>query len=148
MGLIKKKIFPQANDFKKILKLISLNDEDLKNNDKIMNELNIGLRQVNYYLSSLEYFDVVESRNFTDYGKKLKKLPYNIMIKSLIKLILSNEVFFDVFYEMHFLKKNVSATNIGDYIFFEGEVKSERVAYRRGSTVKSWVEWIIKHINP
>lgn len=142
----KKKIFPQANDFEKVLKLICLDNEDLKNNNKIMSELNVGARQVNYYLSSLEYFDIIKNRSFTDYGMKLKTMPYNIMIKSLIKMILSNEIFFDVFYEIHFLKKKVSAKSIGDYIFFEGEVKKEGVAYRRGSTVKSWIEWMIKRI--
>ena len=146
MDIEKNKVFPQANDFKKILKLISFTSKELKDNELIMNELDVSGRQVNYYLSALEYLGLIERREFTILGQELKRLPKELFNKNLIKIILSYDIFFDVFYEVHFLKNDITAHEIGELIYLSEKISKESVAYRRGSTVKNWVNWILKEI--
>lgn len=137
-----RKVFPQANDFLKIVKVFQCTDEQLKDNTYLMKLLGVSNRQVNYYLSANEYLGVIDNREFTDIGKMIKKYEYSNQIKELIRLVLSDEIFFDIFYIDVILEKDISTKDIEQIMYTKELVDSEVVAKRRASTVKSWVRYI------
>ena len=143
----KKLIFPQANDPYKILKIFEMTEEDLNSNEIIKEKLGFSAdRQVNYYLSALEYFGFIENRTFTDAGNKIRFLTTRDKKKYLIKEILRDDIFYEVFYEVVFLKKNVTIGDIENLLIISQFTQSESVARRRASTVKKWIEWINNEI--
>jgi len=142
------KVFPQANDFDKFIKILHMSEEDILNKEKISKELNIHVRQVDYYKSSLKYFDLYDAttKKFTMSGQEIRNLPEHIKYKKLIKLILSDEIFFDAFYEKLFSGKKLISKELGELLYSEEKVESYKTAIRRGSTVKGWIEWICSRI--
>ena len=90
----KKVPFPQANDFNKVVKLLSVDEEYLEDNDFIKKCINVTTdRQVNYYLSALIYLGLInKSRKYTELGMKIRKMSSQIKTVELVNLLLSDEI--------------------------------------------------------
>ncbi len=98
-------IFPQANNPTKLTKLLEVSEGDLINNELLKDTLNVKSdRQVNYYLSALEYLGFVKNRMFTEKRNNINFFSKHDIEKHIIKEILSKDIFFEVFYEIVFFK--------------------------------------------
>ena len=141
-----KQLFPQANDFSKIIKIAKIEHESNLNTKYLMEYLQLDTeRQISYYLSACTFLGILNNkRQFTDFGWSLRKLGQQEFINHLSIRIVSKPVFGDVFFYKYFLDIEMSTLDIAQLILMLGDI-SESVAERRASTVSSWIKWIESH---
>ena len=95
--------FPQANDFEKIIKLLEVNEDKLKDNDYLKELLSLGTdRQISYYLSACEFLGLILKRQFTEVAKELKSVSNDTRVLKLSQLIVSMPVFGEVFFMRYY----------------------------------------------
>ncbi len=140
----KKIPFPQANDFEKILTIITTDAEsNIKSNELLIQKLKVTKRQINYYLSACVFLGILNNkREFTTYGVSLRHLNRDGLICALCMKIVSLPVFGDVFFSQYLFKYKFSNEEISELIAAMYDVDNVGVADRRASTVKNWVKWI------
>lgn len=136
--------FPQANDMKKIIKLIMLEDETLNNKELAMSVIEVKTeRQVAYYLSALMYLGYInKNKEFTTKAKKVKNNEM-LLKKDIFNTLLKNKVFGSAYKD----KKNnsYSLEKTIKYLKKENPSISIATATRRSSTVLKWVEWMLEN---
>lgn len=143
----KVKIFPQADDFEKIIKIIKIEDEELISNYIYLEELIevSSIRQVDYYLSACFFLDIInEDKKFTDEGNLLRNSGKVEFVILLSMKIVSKPIFGNVFFYNYLYKKVLAKDEIAQLILMYDEVNSIEVARRRSSTVIGWLKWIEK----
>jgi len=144
----KAKIFPQANDFEKIIRLIKVEDEKLLSNFLFLKELIevSSIRQVDYYLSACFFLDIInEDNEFTYEGKLLRNAGRAEFVILLSMKIVSKPIFGNVFFYNYLYKRVLASDEIAQLILMYDEVNSLEVAKRRSSTVIGWLKWIEKN---
>lgn len=144
----KAKIFPQANDFEKIIRLIKVEDEKLLSNFLFLKELIevSSIRQVDYYLSACFFLDIInEDNEFTYEGKLLRNAGRAEFVILLSMKIVSKPIFGNVFFYNYLYKRVLASDEIAQLILMYDEVNSLEVAKRRSSTVMGWLKWIEKN---
>lgn len=139
-------IFPQADDFNKIIKIMTFGEEQLSNSNYISESLKITQRQVSYYLSACKYLKLIENSHFTDLAHEIRRMDLKSQTKTYVKLILSIDIMFDAFYDYIFCNQLIKKDEIALKLYIKNIVVSESVAVRRASTVKKWIDWVIKQI--
>ena len=139
-------VFPQANDFTKIIRIMNLDEKKLFNYKYIGVMLNVTQRQVSYYLSACKFLRLIDGDKFTELGKSIKNMGIDMKIKTYIKVILEVDLMFDIFYDIVFKKQTINLKEIASRIYIKNLVVSESVALRRASTVKNWIKWILSQI--
>jgi len=137
-------LFPQANDFHKIIKIIYLSEGELSDNHFMSNHLELDTdRQVSYYVNAAIYLGIINlDKKFTDFGWKLKESGTETFNNLLAMKIVSKSVFGDVFFYKYFHGVDLKIDDIAQLMLMYQEVSSDSVAERRASTVTSWLKWI------
>ena len=140
----KKVPFPQANDFNKVVKLLSVDEDYLEDNDFIKECINVTVdRQVSYYLSALMYLGIIDKdRKYTNLGTKIRKMSSQLKTVELVNLLLSDDI---IRYAYSYEK--VTAVPFSLKMAIEMIKKdypdySEGIYDRRGRSILSWVDWV------
>lgn len=136
--------FPQANQFERIIAIMSLeNSSDLKDDDILFPVLdNITYRQVQYYLSACEYLGLINpDRTYTELGESIRVLSYSDKIIQLARVVVSDPIIGTVFFTERLHKIEMSVEDIA-YIISNYYSLSDAVYRRRAQTVMSWMRWI------
>lgn len=135
--------FPQANDFKKIIKLLEVDEEKLKDNSYLKDLLDLGTdRQISYYLSACDFLGLISKRSFTAQANNLKYLSNDTKVLKLSQLIVSMPVFGEVFFMRYYFNSNPSIEEISQMISILYKIDNYEVCKRRASTVIKWLSWI------
>lgn len=144
--------FPQANDFTKVIDLLSyLYEEDLTTED-IAERFDFDKRQSDYYYNSCLYLGLANKytneegtfATLNEEGRRVMQLPYRQKRLKLAELILKHEVFKEIY------DKTVQEGRVRtDYIVSRMKyhklynIKSDDTFERRASTIRGWVKWIM-----
>ena len=134
--------FPQADDLRKVIVLLNVNDDDKFQDKKALSTLlgDISDRQVQYYISACQYLGLISAdKRFTDLGD-MEEAQKNA---ELAVIIISKEIFGMVY----FLQKSLGEKyQRDDVIALMREqnlgLNNDEVINRRAQTVMKWVEWI------
>lgn len=146
--------FPQANDFKRIINLCELlNNNDLTR-EEITNNYEFDVRQTNYYTDACRYLGLIykeKVRNGVRYkltksAKETLKKGYRERQLEFCKIILKHYPFNKTI--KLWLKSNVKP-QIKDILKIMKQAKLYKIESintytRRASTIISWLEWIME----
>ena len=147
--------FPQANSFERVINICELLENSEKNKDEITELYEFVERQTNYYTDAAIYLGLVRKNGkrtktfeLTDKGKQILKLKYKARQLAFAKLILSHKVFY-LTIQKYF--ENVDMPETSEIVKFMKEcnlykIGSDSTYYRRASTIKAWIDWIINLI--
>jgi hypothetical protein len=145
--------FPQADDFTKVIDLLTyLYEKDMTKED-ISEQLDFDKRQSDYYYNSCLYLGLANKytneegtfATLNDKGREIVKLPYRQKRLALAELILQHEIFKEI-YDKTVVEGRVST----DYIISRMKyyklynINSESTFRRRASTIRGWVKWIME----
>jgi hypothetical protein len=142
--------FPQADDFNRVVDLLTLLYENDLTKDEITTKYQFAGRQTNYYTDAGRYLGLVDKIKtsdskeitfcLTEEGRSLMNKKHKQKILSLIQRILKYPVFYKTF-EMTLqtgeipqkdkVSEIMSSLNYGD-----------KTKNRRFQTVRSWIKWI------
>jgi hypothetical protein len=149
--------FPQADSFERVINICELlNGQELSRND-ITEQYAFDARQTNYYIDAVRYLGLLEKRKdvampiygLNDTGKRILNLNYKQRQLAFCDLILSHKVFGDIL-RKHLKSGNMPATGEIIQIMKSSNlynVGSDSTFERRSSTVKGWLNWILRLIN-
>lgn len=145
----KKYPFPQANDLDKVLILVV--EYNYKTKNELMNILNLSTnRQMSYYYSACLYLGLfikkAKSYELSEFGylistenKKYRKLR-------LIQQLFKNEMVLESY--LFLIKEKTNDEKLLEILkkYDSFGSLSNTTKIRRLSTIRRWVEWIIKNI--
>lgn len=149
--------FPQADSFERVINICELLDDQDLSRDDITEQYAFNARQTNYYADAARYLGFVEKEKgddgpiykITKKGREILKLRYKERQLAFCSSVLSHTAFADTlksYFETGVMPpknkiiqimKNSDLYNIGGDSTYE----------RRSSTIKGWVNWIVKQIN-
>lgn len=140
--------FPQADTFYRVLDLLN----ELNNNK--MSALDISelyqfeIRQAHYYLSAGKYLGFIENNGaiytLSPKGKAIMKLSHKEKNLSIVSEILKHKPFYYAL-ESYLKAYEYDSSGIAKYIKkFSPNVNENSTAIRRTSTVRAWVNWILR----
>ena len=150
------KPFPQANNFERVIDLLSLLVERDLTRDEITENYQFDQRQTEYYTNAGQYLGLVEKYKAVGTGDitfRLTQEAREILSKrqknkylSLIRKILEYQVFYTVF-ELNLSRgKMPSKGEICQIILSCRADIQKTTPGRRQSTIKNWIYWIFKQI--
>lgn len=134
--------FPQANNMKKIIKLLMTGESILVDKENTMKLIEVNsTRQVAYYFSALQFF------KYLTHDKKLTESALAIAgnekaIKEDIYCQLIKNDLFKIFYDKFLDYNKIDINCIKKYLKESKSDLSESTINRRASTIKAWVEWM------
>lgn len=135
--------FPQANDINKVIDLAMLNEEYLKNKDKLLKDLNVNNeRQIAYYLSALKFFGYINNKCQFTSSANLVRSNRETLEQDIISQLLNNKIFKKTL-DNYLLNKRIDIETIAQDLIKIEKITSETTAMRRASTVRKWIEWLI-----
>lgn len=155
--------FPQADSFERVVNLCELiKQNQIMTKEQYLEDYDFGTidpRQHDYYTNAARYLglvDKVQDPIFKQTSFVLSKLGQKIMNVSLIdrqkefiKLILSHQVFREVFklylYQGEMPQKEVIVEIMKSSKLYN--INSDATYFRRASTIISWTNWIGKQIS-
>ena len=147
--------FPKANSFERVINLCELLESSEKGKQEITEKYEFDPRQTNYYTDAAIYLGLVvkkgvRSKSFelSKLGKRILSLNYKNRQIEFVKLILSHKVF-HMTIKRYFEKLEMPTDSEIVEIMKECElykIGKDSTFYRRASTIKSWVDWIINLI--
>lgn len=145
--------YPQADSFERVINLLEMLMEDDRDKDYLTHTLDVHNRQTNYYTSAGIYLGLIEKRTedgliiyyLSDEGKRIMKLKYKQKYLAIAEKILQNPSFNKAF--SVYLQQGYSP-NIDTIVEIMKEcnvfnVDSKSTFYRRATTVRSWLDWIL-----
>lgn len=136
--------FPQANQFERIIAIMSLEKSSDLTNDNILTSIldNITHRQVQYYLSACEYLGLInEDRTYTELGEKIRSLSYSEKIVQLARVVVADPIIGTVYFTERLHQMEMSVEDIAQIISKHYKL-SDAVYRRRAQTVVSWLRWL------
>ncbi|WP_413162512.1 type II restriction enzyme [Capilliphycus salinus ALCB114379] len=143
--------FPQADDFNRVVDLLTLLYENDLTKDEITTKYQFTARQTNYYTDAGRYLGLVDKiKNYdskeiafclTDEGRSLMNKKHKLKILSLIKMILRYPVFYKTF-EITLQTGEIPSKNQIIEIMSKMNY-SDKTKDRRSQTVISWMKWIL-----
>lgn len=79
LGVVDSVPFPQADSIDKVIKILFMDEDEIKSNQIIANKMYFAtIRQSSYYISALKFLGLVDNRkNFTRIAKNLRSDPEN-----------------------------------------------------------------------
>lgn len=137
--------FPQANDFEKVVCLMSLNnEEDLTDFDFVGAFLGgISERQVSYYLSAAMYLGLIDrNKHFTELGNNIRCMDDYLRVIELIRVVLSDPIIGKAYISQKVLGLCLETEDIADMIKEYYPDYTQPIYIRRAQTVQSWLKWI------
>ena len=136
--------FPQANQFERVIAIMSLEkSSDLQSDDILMSILdNITYRQVQYYLSACEYLGLInDNRTYTEMGEMIRNLSYSEKIIQLARVVIADPIIGTVYLTERLHQMEMSVEEIA-HIISKYYQLSDAVYRRRAQTVVSWLRWL------
>lgn len=145
--------FPQADDFTKVIDLLSYLYERDMTKDDIAEQLDFDKRQSDYYYNSCLYLGLANKyknkegtfATLNDKGRAIVQLPYRQKRLALAEIILQHEIFKEIY------DKTITEGEVRtDYIVSRMKhhklynINSESTFKRRASTIRGWVKWIME----
>lgn len=146
--------FPQANNFKRVIDLVSVLIEDPQSSQALTHYYGFDKRQTKYYTDAAIYLGLADKRKSLDgkpawiatpLAKGLFRLGTVARDRALGKLILSFDAFAQVFMEYAKSDRKPDAQMVirlldqsPDFEYYSGDTVP-----RRASTVRAWCEWIL-----
>ena len=147
----KKIPYPQANKTRVLFLFIDALKRSVINKKALSIELNLGLRNVDYYGNALRYLGLVK-RNSTCYlltikGRSFSNLSLNDQKKEFSKICLTIPSISDSC--IKFLKNNDINEEDIKILFKKHKIPiaSESTQNRRASTIKNWVYLVDEYMN-
>jgi hypothetical protein len=143
--------FPQADDFRKIVDLLSVpNEFDLSNNKKVSIVLGeVTDRQVMYYLSAASFLGLIEvingEKRFTGKGNHLRNMNSVMREIELVSLVLQSPIFNKIYVFQCMIGKQTQQ-DVAEIIKQHYPSYSKSICERRAQTVLKWVEYITKKL--
>jgi hypothetical protein len=146
--------FPQADNFSRILELLSLLKDNVLSREDIRDNYEFDMRQVSYYTDAARYLGLVNkdtnSRtiyfNLTFEGDCILEHGYKQKILSLIQKILEHQVFYEVF-ELTLNRGCIpDKEDVCKIMSLYLDLSQETIA-RRSRTVSSWIRWILNQMD-
>lgn len=142
--------FIQADNFERVISLLENMYENDLNGEEIENIMQFTSRQTGYYYNAGRYLKIFEKYKdtekvikyrLTSLGRKVYNKNYKKRQLLLVELILSHQIFRDLF---HYTVVNGEFPNkrMVQDLELEYNVCSSNVAGRRASTVIGWLKWI------
>lgn len=149
--------FPQANDFEKIVDLLTLMLNKELTKEEITTNYQFDVRQTNYYTDATRYLGLVNRYKdsdtketmfqLTEEGKYLLNRKHKEKILSLIRKILEHEAFYKSFQATLSTKVVPSSHEISKIMLSCNLDLNNTTIIRRSSTVRGWIEWILNIIS-
>ncbi len=147
--------FPQADSFERILDLLSVLYEKPLMKDEITLKYEFDSRQTDYYITACEYLGFVEKGyndegeriySLSERGKAMMGMQHRAKYIEIIRSILKNPVFYQVFGAYILSCKMPTKEEICSIMAKSSLHISDSTIERRASTVRSWIDWIIRNI--
>lgn len=149
--------FPQADSFERIINICELlNDKPLDRNE-VTTQYAFDARQTNYYTDAARYLGLINkfeaSRTpmykLTNKGRQILKMPYKQRQLAFCQCIFAHTAFANTlksYFESGIMPSTSTIVNImkTSHVY---NVSSDITYRRRASTIKSWINWIVKLIN-
>lgn len=146
--------FPQADNFRRIIDLVSILKEKSLTKEEITINYQFDARQTNYYTDAARYLGLVDKYlntttrdvtfKLTIEGECVVELGYKRKILYFIRKILENEVFYKTYKETLENGKIPSKQEICQIMNSCELNLSQSTTERRSSTVRAWIEWILQ----
>jgi hypothetical protein len=148
--------FPQADSFERILDLVSILSGKSLTRDEVTLKYEFDPRQTNYYVTACEYLGLIERGNNANNEREYKlsctaqeimKKRYKQKYLSLVQKVLEKPIFHEIF------GLTIKSGEIPDkqkifHIMENSNLSINRTTInRRLSTVRSWIEWILRLSN-
>ncbi len=149
--------FPQADNFERVVDLLSLLVEKDLTKDEITENYQFDVRQTNYYTDAGRYIGLISKYKdsiskeiiyfLTDEGKSILRRRHKRKCLELTRKILEHRVFYEVFNlaantgeipDKNEVCKVMQGSNLG--------INDTTIA-RRSTTVRKWLEWIWSQID-
>lgn len=144
--------FPQANSFERVINLCELLQNSEKDKQSITENYEFVERQTNYYTDASIYLGLVTKSGkrkkifeLTDLGKRILSLNYKSRQLEFVKLILSHKVFHMViksYFDNSEMPSDDEIVNLMKECNLY-KISSDTTYYRRASTIKAWIYWIV-----
>jgi len=149
--------FPQANSFDRVINLCEiLKAKGSTTKEEITNTYDFDVRQSDYYTNACKYLGLIEKFNSDEVIRyRLTSLGFEIMESSFfkrnisfIRLILQHRVFTEVLRRTIKLNGEIPSTHvIAEYMYeCNVNVSGDKTFERRASTVKGWINWILRFV--
>ncbi len=152
------KPFPQADNFERIMDLLSLLMINDLTSEEITTNYDFHKRQTDYYTNAAMYLGLIDKYNVSnivtfqinEIGKKIMSQPFKQKNLSIVKKILEHEAF-NKSLKLYFI--NASPITKDDIVEIMknsklDKVKEDSTFRRRAQTVHKWIEWILDLQNP
>ncbi len=147
---MKKVLFPQANNFELIFKVLYDIGPDGITKDAISKKYKMDERQGSYYLDALLYLDVVEKYNIKYFlnakGIKIRLTSADDSKKVFCDYVLSHPFLGELYKQTQKMEQKEKLEYISAEIFNQYGLNSNTSA-RRASSIVSWFSTIEKIIN-
>lgn len=144
--------FPQADNFDRVIDLLSLLVERDLTRDEITENYQFDVRQTNYYTDAGRYIGLVNKYKksitfcLTDEGKNILSKHHKNKYLAFIKRILEHEIFYKSF-ELSIKKGETPSQEEVCKVMSEcGLTLSSTTIERRSQTVRKWIDWIWSQI--
>jgi len=149
--------FPQADNFNRVINICELlSVQDLNRND-ITEHYAFDIRQTNYYTDAARYLGLIDKSRengvplykLSDKGRKILKMGYKQRQLAFCACILSHGVFADTL-RLYFETGVMPTKNDIIQLMKKSNlynIDSDNTFERRSSTIKGWINWIVKLIN-
>ncbi len=149
--------FPQADKFERIINLCELLCDQRLSRTDVTQRYDFDARQTNYYTDAARYLGLLEktsesknpSYTSSEMGRRILNMNYKQRQLAFCKQILAHRVFnkiLRIYFERGIMPETGKIVGImiasGLY-----KVKSVSTFYRRSSSVKGWVNWIVGLMN-
>lgn len=150
--------FVQADSFSKVISLIENISHSPLTDCEIAELFGFKERQSQYYFNACKYLGLADKKKdddnvtrvyITDRAKKTLSLSYKQRQLEYVKIILEHEIFNDIF------SNTINSGQIPDKRFISNRMRelnlcngySDEVIERRASSVRGWINWIIRLVN-
>ncbi|EJO7700312.1 hypothetical protein IV75_GL001621 [Carnobacterium maltaromaticum] len=147
--------FPQADNFIRVLDLLSFIKDDAKSLDDIALNYGFNVRQADYYFNALRYLGFAEKVkkgapvSITKKGVSILKIKDTKkgkleIVKEILSCNIFNECMRKTLNEGEIISKKEAKLIIKKWI--KGEVIGKETMDRRASTIRGWINWILNVI--
>lgn len=145
--------YPQADSFERVINLLEMLMQEDREKDELTHTLDVHHRQTNYYTSAGMYLGLIDKKTedglimyyLTDEGKRIMKLPYKQKYLSIVRKILQNPSFnkaFKIYLQQGYLpSRDIIVDIMKEFNVYN--VFEESTFYRRATTVRCWLDWIL-----
>ncbi len=147
--------FPQADSFDKVVSIIEHLQYKSLTKFEIEEMFGFTSRQADYYFNAAKYLGLIDEFknsegilccNASELGRRILEHPYKQRQLIFADAILQHKVFREVF-NIAVMSEEFPDKRYIQQIMKKYKVCSDNLLERRASTVKGWIQWILKLVN-